>query len=342
MSNDRIVSTKDIEGLLICLPGIQKARVVVDDWGAIKEIHILTGLDRSPKQIVRDVESALKAQWNITLDRRKVSVAQVRTRIPPSDDRLRFVSLEVKTDAKKGTSEVCVSLERNHEDEIVSYTGRSEGDISPRSVLYGIARATCLAANLAIPPSSEIFIDDVQMCIRDSLVYGPSTIQEACDLMGKAFEVAEKYRNPVMILGDGMMGQMMEPVVFPEELEASSISAKPWATTGKKGRPANLITSIYLDPEVLDTHNWKLYEKYSLMQEHEVMYETKYADDAEWFLVAYGTIARICTAVVEKLRKEGVKIGLIRPITLWPFPFEAFDQVAEHAKGCLLYTSRCV
>lgn len=163
MSNDRIVSTKDIESLLICLPGIQKARVVVDDWGAIKEIHILSGLDRSPKQIVRDVESALKAQWNITLDRRKVSVAQVRTKAPPSDDRLRFVSLEVKTDAKKGTSEVCVSLERNHEDEIVSYTGRSEGDISPRSVLYGIARATCLAANLAIPPSSEIFIDDVQV-----------------------------------------------------------------------------------------------------------------------------------------------------------------------------------
>ncbi|MBP8614132.1 MAG: hypothetical protein KBI40_04670 [Firmicutes bacterium] len=162
MSNDRIVSTKDIEALLACLPGVQKARVVVDDWGAIKEIHILTGLDRSPKQIVRDVESALKAQWNINVDRRKVSVAQVKTKMPPADDRLRFVSLEVKTDAKKGTSEVCVSLERNHEDEIVSYTGRSEGDLSPRSVLYAIARATCLAANLTIPPSSEIFVDDVQ------------------------------------------------------------------------------------------------------------------------------------------------------------------------------------
>ncbi len=167
------------------------------------------------------------------------------------------------------------------------------------------------------------------------LVYGPSTIQEACDLMAKAFEVAEKYRNPVMILGDGMMGQMMEPVVFPEEVDASSISEKPWATTGKKGRPANLITSIYLDPEVLDAHNWKLYQKYSLMEDNEVMYETKYAEDAEWFLVAYGTIARICTSVVEKLRNEGIKVGLIRPITLWPFPFEAFDQVAERARGFL-------
>lgn len=168
------------------------------------------------------------------------------------------------------------------------------------------------------------------------LVYGPATIQEACDLMGKAFEVADKYRNPVMILGDGMMGQMMEPVVFRDEVDSSETQApKPWATTGKKGRPANLINSIYLDPEVLDAHNWKIQEKYMLMEQNEVMYEIKYADDAEWFLVAYGTIARICTAVVDKLRKEGLKIGLIRPITLWPFPVEAFNQVADQAKGFL-------
>jgi 2-oxoglutarate ferredoxin oxidoreductase subunit alpha len=165
------------------------------------------------------------------------------------------------------------------------------------------------------------------------LVYGPSTIQEACDLMMKAFDVADKYRNPVMLLGDGMIGQMMEPVVFPDGSDEIPEVPKPWATTGSEGREANLVTSIYLDPEVLDAHNWKLYEKYRLMEQNEVMYEVKYGDDSEWFLVAYGTVARICLSVVHKMRQEGIKLGLIRPITLWPFPKEAFTGVLGHAKG---------
>lgn len=167
------------------------------------------------------------------------------------------------------------------------------------------------------------------------IVYGPSSVQEACDLMVKAFDVADKYRNPVMILGDGMIGQMMEPVIFPKITSKTNICNKPWATSGNKGRKANLITSIYLDPEVLDAHNWKLYRKYRDMEKNEVMYESYFEDDSEWFMVAYGTMARICISVMDKLRKEGVKVGLIRPITLWPFPKQAFRQVSEQAKGFL-------
>jgi len=166
------------------------------------------------------------------------------------------------------------------------------------------------------------------------IVYGPSTIQETCDLMMKAFDVADRYRNPVMILGDGMIGQMMEPVVFPEEKEVK-LPEKPWATTGNEGRSSNLVTSIILDPEELDAHNWRIQEKYREIEKNEVMYETVHGEDSEWFMVAYGTVARICRAVMERARKEGVKVGLIRPITLWPFPKKAFDEVMGYAKGFL-------
>lgn len=167
------------------------------------------------------------------------------------------------------------------------------------------------------------------------IVLAPATIQEGCDLMATAFDLADKYRNPVMLLGDGMIGQMMEPVVFPETLDASGLPAKPWATTGNEGRKVNLITSIYLDPEELDAHNWRLEEKYRRIRENEVRYQIVHGDDAEWFFVAYGTVARICTSVLQRLRREGVKVGLIRPVSLWPFPDEAFEKVVDKAKGFL-------
>jgi 2-oxoglutarate ferredoxin oxidoreductase subunit alpha len=168
------------------------------------------------------------------------------------------------------------------------------------------------------------------------VVYGPSSIQEACDLMLKAFDVADKYRTPVMILGDGNIGQMMEPVVFPEPVTLESLPPKGWAATGRQGRGRNnLINSIVLDPEELDAHNWRLQEKYGKIKENEVMYETVYGDDAEWFLVAYGTVSRICRLVVDRARKAGIKAGLIRPITLWPFPDKAFHEVCDRAKGFL-------
>lgn len=154
------MSVKDIEALLVCLPGIQKARVVVNDWGAIEEIHILTGLGRNPKQIVRDIQSALKAQWDITVDRRKVSVAQVQTTLP-SPGRIRYVGLEVRSDARSGKSEIVVTLDRAIDGQTASYVGKAVADSSEVSTLLGVARATCLAANLTLTPPNAFFVDDV-------------------------------------------------------------------------------------------------------------------------------------------------------------------------------------
>jgi len=163
LSERRTVSVKDIESLLVCLPGIQKARVVVNDWGAIEEIHILTGLGRNPKQIVRDIQSALKAQWDITVDRRKISVAQVQASVPEQAGRLRYVGLEVKTDARTGKSEIAVTLERGGESGTSSYVGKSTADATEVSTLLGVAKATCLAANLTLAPPNAFFVDDVAM-----------------------------------------------------------------------------------------------------------------------------------------------------------------------------------
>lgn len=163
MSTKKVVSVKDVENILVCLPGIQKARVVVSDWGAIEEIHILTGLDRNPKQIVRDVQSAFKAQWDITVDRRKVSVAQLKTKLPASPSRLRYAGLEVKTDTKTRKSEVSVNLERNLEEQTAVYIGKAEADGTEESLLFAIARATCFAVNLTIEPPNAFFVDDVTM-----------------------------------------------------------------------------------------------------------------------------------------------------------------------------------
>lgn len=167
------------------------------------------------------------------------------------------------------------------------------------------------------------------------IVYGPSTIQEMVDVVYRAFDVAEKYRNPVMILGDGMLGQMMEPVVLPDFVEPPDPRSRPWATTGNGGGRSRLISSIVLDPEALDAHNWHLQEKYRRAAAEEVKWSVENADDAEWFLVAYGTVARVCRAAVRMAREEGIRVGLIRPLTLWPFPKQPFDEVRDRARGYL-------
>lgn|GEM_PF-81035 len=161
MSEKKTVSVRDIESLLVCLPGIQKARVVVNDWGAIEEIHILTGLGRNPKQIVRDVQSALKAQWDITVDRRKVSVAQIQTSLPATPGRLRYVGLEVKTSGRTGKSEIVVTLDRAIENQSAVYIGKTVTDSSEVGTLLGVARATCMAVNLTLAPPNAFFVDDV-------------------------------------------------------------------------------------------------------------------------------------------------------------------------------------
>ena len=167
-----------------------------------------------------------------------------------------------------------------------------------------------------------------------TIVFGPATVQEGVDVMSKAFELADKYRTPVVILGDGMMGQMMEPVLLPEPLELAKLPLKPWATTGAKGRRPNVINSLFLDAEECEKHNLALQAKYDIIQATEQMAEIAFPD-SDWFVVAYGTTARICREAIQEARAQGLSVGMVRPITLWPFPVNAFEKVVERAKGFL-------
>ncbi len=167
------------------------------------------------------------------------------------------------------------------------------------------------------------------------LVLAPSTVQEAVSLTMDAFDLADKYRNPVMILGDGHIGQMMEPVVF-EKKPPPSLPVKEWAITGAKGRTANLIKTLNLDPVILEQHNLKIYRKLREMTKNEVRVENYLTDDAEVIIAAYGTVARIAKTAIQVLRKTGIKVGLIRPITLFPFPYKAFEEVTERVAKILV------
>ncbi len=162
------------------------------------------------------------------------------------------------------------------------------------------------------------------------LVLAPSTIQEIVDLTVLAFDKADEYRNPVMILGDGVLGQMMEPVELPE-IRPKQID-KPWALTGAKDRPGKVIRSLFMLPGEdggLEQQNYKMKAKYDRMAEREVLYETMLTDDAEMVVVAFGTSARIAKSAVHLARAEGIKAGMIRPITLFPFPEKAIARIAE-------------
>ncbi|MEW6047086.1 MAG: 3-methyl-2-oxobutanoate dehydrogenase subunit VorB [Bacillota bacterium] len=167
------------------------------------------------------------------------------------------------------------------------------------------------------------------------IVLAPSSVQELADLVFEAFDLAERYRNPVMVLGDGLLGQMMEPVVLPPE-KPFERPHRPWATTGAKGRPPNLVNSIYLDPVVLEEHNLRLAEKYRTIEAKEQRAVVEDPEgDSRLFLVAYGTAARISRAAMRALRRQGIPVGLIRPVTLWPFPKTAFESVMDRALGFL-------
>ena len=164
-------------------------------------------------------------------------------------------------------------------------------------------------------------------------VLAPASIQEMVDLIQDAFDMADIYRNPVMIMGDGMLGQMMEPVEF-KEREAKALPEKTWAANGLGGRTEhNVINSLFLQAEELEEHNIKLQKKYAIMKEKEVRYEMTNCDgEVDLIMVAYGTTSRICKNVIKMAEKEGIKLGLIRPITLWPFPTEAFEKTVATAK----------
>ncbi len=167
-----------------------------------------------------------------------------------------------------------------------------------------------------------------------NIVLAPNSVQELVDMTVLAFDLADKYRNPVMILGDGALGQMMEPVEFKKS--ESKPPAKPWAATGLKGRTeTNVINSLHIQPDALERHNIHLQQKYSTIRENEARWESQYVDDAELVLVAYGITSRIAQSAMEQARRDGMKVGMIRPISVWPFPVKPFIEKAPSAKAFL-------
>lgn len=161
-----------------------------------------------------------------------------------------------------------------------------------------------------------------------NIVLAPNSVQEMCDLTIKAFDLAFKYRNPAVVFADGVLGQMMEPLKFPERAIVPEIDTD-WAVSGNAETKKNLITSIFLDFEQQELFNIKLLEKYSRLCENEVMYETFMTEDADVILVSYGISSRIAKSAVEAARKEGFKVGLFRLITLYPFPKKELLKLAE-------------
>ena len=161
-----------------------------------------------------------------------------------------------------------------------------------------------------------------------TIVLAPSSVQEMVDCMLLAFDLADQYRMTVLVLADGILGQMMEPIVL-EKKPSRELPPKDWALTGAKGREQNIIRSLWLGEGVLEKHNNKLKAKYEQVQENEVLCEQYEVDDAEIVVVAYGVTARIVRGAAAKAREEGIKVGWIRPITLWPFPTEQISKVAN-------------
>jgi len=167
------------------------------------------------------------------------------------------------------------------------------------------------------------------------IVLAPASVQEMADFVDLGFELAFKYRNPVLMLSDGAIGQMMEKVYLGPQKERSTVFPD-WATTGKPStRERNIITSLDLDSNGMELHNQKLQAKYDEIKKNEVRYEEFQVNDAEYLLVAYGTSARVCQKAVQLLREEGIKVGLLRPITLFPFPTKRINELAGKVKGIL-------
>ena len=170
-----------------------------------------------------------------------------------------------------------------------------------------------------------------------TIVLAPSNIQEAVDLTQEAFDLADLYRNPVVVLADGMIGQMMEPIVW-KERPKRELPSKDWAASGRRGREHNnFLTSLLIDAADCEAHNLRLEQKYKTIEEKEVRWEERETEDCEVLLVSYGTPSRISMSAVEQLRAKGVKAGLFRPITLWPFPYKALSKAAgrESVKAVL-------
>jgi 2-oxoglutarate ferredoxin oxidoreductase subunit alpha len=168
-------------------------------------------------------------------------------------------------------------------------------------------------------------------------VLAPSTVQEMADLIYLAFDLADEYRTPAMILADGMIGQMMEPVTLPEERDPSTLAAKPWATSGHKGERAhNVVNSLYLSPEKLEATNFERFERYEKIRANEQRCELMDAKGAEIVVVAFGAASRIARTAVRDAREKGISCGLMRPITLWPYPEKAIDELIANGTKAFL------
>lgn len=172
------------------------------------------------------------------------------------------------------------------------------------------------------------------------ITYAPSSIQEAIDIFSFAFDKAEKYRVPVLFLADGIMAQMMEPVEMPEMVDFKvDPEKKPWAATGWEpgDDPAKraVINSLYINTEELTVHNNELQATYREIEKNEVMYEAYLCEDADYVITAFGTVARIAKSAINELREKGIKVGLFRPITVWPFPYKELAEASKNAKALL-------
>ncbi|MCL7452869.1 MAG: 3-methyl-2-oxobutanoate dehydrogenase subunit VorB [Anaerolineae bacterium] len=167
------------------------------------------------------------------------------------------------------------------------------------------------------------------------LVLAPATVQEMVDLIVEAFDLADKYRQPVTVIADGLIGQIMEPVAFPE-LKAPQRPERPWALTGAKGREKNIITSLYLGAERLEQENIRLQATIRQIEENEVRYTEYMMEGAELVVVAYGTAGRIVQTAVKQAREEGIAVGLFRPISMFPFPYARLKEIASTAQQILV------
>jgi len=171
------------------------------------------------------------------------------------------------------------------------------------------------------------------------IVLAPASVQEMADFVDLSFTLAFRYRNPVMILSDGVIGQMMEKVVLPpfkpRRTDEEVIRECPWAATGMKGRGKNVVTSLELQPAAMEEHNLSLQRKYQEIREKEVRYEEYQTEDADYLIVAFGSAARIALKAIEMCRQRGIRVGMLRPITLWPFPTAPIAELSKRVKGIL-------
>jgi len=170
-----------------------------------------------------------------------------------------------------------------------------------------------------------------------TIVLAPASGQELADLTRTAFDYADTYRSPVLILGDGMMGQMMEPVTFPDPIRLEDLPQKSYILDGAKNRPSRAIFSLLLDPSIEEERNWKLGRKYEIIKREIPRAESHLTEDANLVIIAYGTAARIAKGAVKRVREMGLKVGLLRPITLWPFPSKMLCEMTRHVRNFLVF-----